>query len=137
MTVIESIISFLQGYDQEVRIGIDRLESQTVSYSLMKAPQENVERFVSGTEVHTDHYQLMARMDAVSEAERIKNNAWGQDIAEWIYQRSSRGEYPELNGYKCTDFGVSTPFFMGSTPDNASAVYQMTVFVKYVKEKKS
>lgn len=136
MTVIESIISFLQDYDQEAKIGIDKLESQTVSYSLMKAPQENVERFISGTEIHTDHYQLMARMDAVSEAERISNNAWGQGIAEWICQKSNAGVYPELEGYRCTDIGISTPFFMGSTPDNSSAVYQMTFFIKYVKEKR-
>lgn len=77
MTVIESIIQFLGMYEIESRIGIDKLESQTASYSLMKAPQENVQHFISGMEIHTDYYQLMARLDAQSEQERIANNAWG------------------------------------------------------------
>lgn len=134
MTVIESIIQFLQLYEMERRISVDKLESQTVAYSLMKAPQENIQHYISGTEVHTDYYQLMARLDAMSETERIANNAWGQGITEWIRQKSDKEEYPKLDGYRCVDIGVSTPFFMGMT-DNSSAVYQMTVFIKYEKEK--
>ena len=130
MTVIESIIQFLSEYEQESRIGVDKLESQTVSYSLMKAPQENVQHFISGTEIHTAYYQLMAHMDVGSENERIGNHAWGQGISEWISGKSRAGEYPELDGYKCVDIGVSTPFYMG-VMDGSSAVYQMTVFIKY------
>lgn len=132
MTVVESIIQFLGKYETENRIGVDKLESQTVSYSLMKAPQENVQYYISGTEIHTDYYQLMARLDAKSEAERIANNAWGQGLTEWIRKKSILEDYPELEGYRCMDIGVSTPFYMGMT-DNSSAVYQMTVFIKYEK----
>ena len=134
MTILESIVRFLGQYEKENRIGVDKLESQTVSFSLMKAPQETVQHYISGTEIHTDYYQLLARRDAKSEAERIANNAWGQGITEWIRQKSNANEYPELDGYKCTDIGVSTPFYMGDV-DMDSAVYQMTVFIKYVKER--
>lgn len=135
MTVIESIIRFLGDYEKE-RIGVDKLESRAVSYSLMKAPKEEVETYISGTEVHTGFYQLMARLDTLSESERVANNAWGQGITEWIRQKDDRGEYPALDGYRCTGIGVSTPFYMGMA-DESSAVYQMTIEIKYVKEKKA
>lgn len=134
MTVIESIIQFLGTYEKEKRIGVDKLESRTVSYSLMKAPKEEVQHFISGMEVHTEYYQLMARLDAASETERIANNAWGQEITEWIRQKNDSGEYPAPDGYRCTGIGVSTPFYMGVT-DNSSAIYQMTISVEYVKER--
>ena len=86
MTIIESIVQFLNQYEKE-KIGVDKLGSSTMSYSLMKEPQENVQRFISGLEVHTDYYQLAARRDAASEEDRIANNAWGQGIAEWISQK--------------------------------------------------
>ena len=63
MTIIESIVQFLNQYEKE-KIGVDKLGSSTMSYSLMKEPQENVQRFISGLEVHTDYYQLAARRDA-------------------------------------------------------------------------
>ena len=133
MTVIERIIQFLGMYETESRIGVDKLESQTASYSLMKAPQENVQHFISGMEVHTDYYQLMARLDAQSEQERIANNAWGQGITEWIRQKDEAKQYPALDGYRCTGISVSTPFYMGMT-DKSSAIYQMTIAIEYVKE---
>ncbi|MCI6710167.1 MULTISPECIES: hypothetical protein [Eisenbergiella] len=136
MTVIESIIQFLGMYERENRIGVDKLESQAASYSLMKAPQENVQRFISGMEIHTDYYQLMARLDAQSEQERIANNAWGQGITEWIGQKNEAKQFPVLDGYRCTGISVSTPFYMGMT-DKAGAVYQMTIAIEYVKEKKA
>ena len=133
MTIIESIVQFLNQYEKE-KIGVDKLGSSTMSYSLMKEPQENVQRFISGLEVHTDYYQLAARRDAASEADRIANNAWGQGIAEWISQREQAGEYPALDGYVCTGIGISMPFYFGAS-DNGSAVYQVTIKIEYRKEK--
>ena len=133
MTIIESIVQFLNQYEKE-KIGVDKLGSSTMSYSLMKEPQENVQRFISGLEVHTDYYQLAARRDAASEADRIANNAWGQGIAEWISQREQAGEYPALDGYVCTGIGISAPFYFGAS-DNGSAVYQVTIKIEYRKEK--
>ena len=137
MTVIEGIINFLGGYEKE-RIGVDKLESRTVSYSLMKAPQENVKYYINGVEIHTNYYQLMARLDAKSEQERIANNAWGQGIAEWISQKNREKQYPVLDGYRCTGISVSTPFYINVT-DNSNAVYQMTIAIEYeyVKENES
>ena len=105
MTIIESIVQFLNQYEKE-KIGVDKLGSSTMSYSLMKEPQENVQRFISGLEVHTDYYQLAARRDAASEADRIANNAWGQGIAEWISQREQAGEYPALCMHRNRDFNA-------------------------------
>ena len=98
----------------------------------MKAPQENVQHFISGMEIHTDYYQLMARLDAKSEQERIANNAWGQGIAEWISQKNREKQYPVLDGYRCTGISVSTPFYKAT--DNSNAIYQMTIAIEYVKE---
>ena len=104
MTIIESIVQFLNQYEKE-KIGVDKLGSSTMSYSLMKEPQD-----------------------------RIANNAWGQGIAEWISQKEQAGEYPALDGYVCTGIGISTPFYFGAS-DNGSAVYQVTIKIEYRKEK--
>ena len=76
MTIIESVIQFLGQYEAD-RIGVEKLASQSTAYSLMKAPQEHVEKFISGMEIHTDYYELMARRDATSEAERLANHGVG------------------------------------------------------------
>ena len=132
MTIIESIVQFLGQYEAD-RIGVEKLTSQSTAYSLMKAPQEHVEKFISGLEIHTDYYELMVRRHATSEAERISNNAWGQGIAEWISRKERTGDYPVLDGYVCTGLGISTPFALTSADSN-SAVYQMTIKVVYRKE---
>lgn len=72
-----------------------------------------MQHFISGMEIHTDYYQLMARLDAQSEQERIANNAWGQGITEWINRKDKEKQYPVLDGYRCTGISVSTPFYMG------------------------
>lgn len=97
LPAIRSIIQFLGQYEAD-RIGVEKLTSQSTAYSLMKAPQEHVEKFISGLEIHTDYYELVVRRDATSEAERISNNAWGQGIAEWISRKERTGDYPVLDG---------------------------------------
>lgn len=132
MTIIESIIQFLGQYEAD-QIGVEKLGSKSTAYSLTKAPQEHVEKFISGLEIHTDYYELMARRDATSVTERIANHAWGQGIAEWIAQKERTGDYPALDGYVCTGLGISTPFALTSA-DSSSAIYQMTIKIIYRKE---
>lgn len=64
MTVSESVIRWLKGFDASrmKNIDTDMLAADVKSYALIKEPVQNVQSFLSGRKVITDHFTLMARL---------------------------------------------------------------------------
>lgn len=138
MTISESIIIWLKRFEAEgmekiKSIDTDALQSVSASYGLMKAPQENVKKYLSGREVHSDYYQFMARLDSGTNGDRIDNQAWFEGLTKWVSEKSREKDFPVLReGLHCTGISIASPFYMGSG-DNNTAVYQMTISITYQK----
>lgn len=139
MTVSEAIIKWLQEFDPEEywkmnSIDTEMQSSKPDSYSLVKAPVQNVKTYISGRKVYTDHYTIQARLSNQTNADRIDNNGFGEALEGWVRDKDSRQEFPELTAAKVQEINVTTPFYVGKT-DNDSFVYQMTIAIKYEKER--
>lgn len=133
MTVSESIIKWLQGFDMG-RIDTDIQKSGSGSYSLAKEPLQNTKTYLSGRKEHTDHYTVRARLPSQTDADRIANNSFGEKLSEWVGEMNTRGQFPEIEDATVNEIKVTTPFYMGATSTNDS-IYEMTIAIKYVKEK--
>lgn len=138
MTVSESIIKWLKGfnpteYQRMKRIDTDMQGAEVDSYSLVKEPVQNVKAYMSGRKVYTSHYTLRARLSSNTNSERIDNSGFGEALEEWVREKNSKKEFPELADANVQSISVTTPFFVGATSEH-NAVYQMTIAIKYEKE---
>lgn len=135
MTVSESVIRWLKGFDAHrlKNINTDMLAADVKSYALIKEPVQNVQSFLSGRRIITDHFTLMARLSSKTNTTRIDNSGFGEALADWISTQNAAGNYPEVEGAKVQEISVTIPFYLGQSEENDS-LYQMTVAIKYMKE---
>ena len=133
MTVSESIITWLREFKPK-KIDTDIQRAGTGKYSLAKEPVQNVKSYLSGKKEYTDHYTFRACMPNQENAECIDNNAFGEKLTEWVNEQNRCGNYPVLQDAIVKEIKITTPFYMGVTSENDS-VYQMTIAIKYVKER--
>lgn len=139
MTVSESIIKWLKEFNpadywKMKKIDTEQQSPNVDSYSLVKEPVQNVKTYLSGKKVYTDHYTFQARLSSGTNEDRIDNNGFGEALENWVRDKNSLEEYPELTDAVVKSIDVTTPFYVGRT-DNNSFVYQMTIAIKYEKEK--
>lgn len=139
MTVSEAIIEWLRGFNPEEYGKMKQIDTELQSakvdtYSLAKAPVQNVTTFLSGAKKYTDHYTFNARLSSQSNADRIENNGYGEALENWVREKDDAGEFPALPNATVQSIGITTPFYAGRTEDN-SFIYQMTIEIVYEKEK--
>lgn len=135
-TVSESVIRWLKGFDASrlKTVNTDILTADVKSYALIKEPVQNVQSFLSGRKIITDHFTLMARLSSKTNSTRIDNSSFGEALADWIDTQNSTGNYPVVEGAKVQEINVTTPFYLGQSEENDS-LYQLTIAIKYLKEK--
>ncbi len=134
MTVSQSLISWLRGFNTDIRrinkINTGIQPAAVEDFAVVKEPTVNVKKDVFGDEEVTAHYTIMARLPSNSDPDRVDNEAFGEAMETWILNKNHLKEYPDIDGYKVTNISVTTPFYAGKTETNNS-VYQMTVALKY------
>lgn len=135
MTVSESVIRWLKDFDVSriKNINTDMLTADVKSYALIKEPVQNVQSFLSGRKIITDHFTLMARLSSKTNSTRIDNSGFGEALADWIDTQNTAGNYPAVENARVQEISVTTPFYLGQSEENDS-LYQMTVAIKYMKE---
>ena len=133
MTVTESIIKWLQGYEKS-SIQADILRPGSIKYALAKEPIQNVKSYLSGKKEYTNHYTFMARLPSANKEECIDNTDFGEKLEEWVKEKNRNEEYPEIESVVVKSIRITTPFYIGITQEQDS-IYQMTIAIKYVKEK--
>ena len=137
MTVSEANITWLKTFNPADYWKMEHIDTDSmhgnVDYALVKEPVTNVKKFISGTEIHTDHYQIRARLPAQTNSEAVENGAWFEALTEWISEQNKKKVFPELQGFTAQDIGVSTSFSSGKNTAG-EALYTMTIFIKYMKK---
>lgn len=139
MTVSEAIIQWLKEFNpadywRMKKIDTEQQSAGVESYSLFKEPIQNVKTFLSGRKVITGHYTIRARLSSRSNEDRIDNSGFGEALEDWVMEKNAAGEFPALSGAVVKSIEVTTPFCVGRVDDN-TFVYQMTIAIKYEKEK--
>lgn len=139
MTVSEAIINWLKQFNQEEYWKMNQIDTELQSpkvdtYSLAKAPVQNIKTFLSGAKEYTDHYTFHARLSCQSDADRIDNNGFGEALENWVTEQDSAEQFPKLAKAMVKSISITTPFYVGKTDDN-NFIYQMTIEIVYEKEK--
>ena len=137
MIVSEAIIKWLKEFKPEKLWTMQKINTDVmhnnVDYVLVKEPVRNVKKFISGTQVITEHYQFQARLPLVSDSESVENNEWLESLTDWIVAKDKKGEFPELQPDVVQAIGITSPFFVGRT-ESRKVVYQMTIFIRYMRK---
>ena len=137
MTVSKAIINWLKEFNLKDYWGIKKVSTdlmrQDVNYALVREPVRNVRRFISGTEIITEHYQFLARLDSYTDADSEDNDVWMDALSEWIRKMNQDKVYPEVDAGQVQEIGISSPSYMGRNDKN-EAIYQMTIFIRYMKK---
>lgn len=138
MTVSESIINWLRGYEGGLElvdeIRTDQLSEESEAYGIFKTPQDSEEVFVDGSRDVTVHYLFLVRQPSQTDGIRRDNQAWLEGLEEWIRKQNRLRCLPEMDqGRSC--FGVTvTNSYAAEEQDNAETVYQLGVAISYFEE---
>ncbi len=141
MTVSGAIIRWLKAFDPEEywkmkQVDTDIQSAKVDSYSLVKEPVRNVKTYVSGRKVITDHYMIQARLSSQTNADRIENSGFGEALEDWVSEQGKKKNFPKIPDAVVQAISVTTPFYLGKVDTNNS-IYQLTVAIKYEKEKQA
>lgn len=132
VNVSEALIKWLGVYAKD-KITTDSLGEDTISIGLFKTPQQSKKEDILGNITYDDYYTYTVRLDSVTDVNMIKNQEYMQSLSDWIEAQNNNKKYPDLKELMCLSVDVSTPFCMGVAEEH-SAIYQLTIHVKYRKE---
>ena len=140
MTVSEAIIKWMKTFDPEEywkmkQVDMDIQSAKIDSYSLVKEPVRNIKPYVSGKKVITDHYMLQARLSSQTNTDCIENNGFGEALEGWVSEQNKVKNFPQIPDATVQSISITTPFYLGRIDTNNSSIYQLTVAIKYEKEK--
>ena len=138
MTVSSAIIKWLKTFNPEEYWRMKRIDTDLmhgdVDYALVKEPVRNVKSYLSGKKIITDHYMIVARLPITTNDDCIDNSGFGEALEDWVAKQDKDKIFPQIPDATVLQISVTTPFYMGKTETNKS-IYQMTVAIKYEKEK--
>lgn len=137
MTVSGAIIKWLKEFNPTEYWKMNKINTDVmhgdVDYALVKEPVRNIKTFISGTQIITEHYQLRARLDSINDSDSVDNGAWLETLTDWINQKNSAKEFPDMKSGTVQEIGIASPFYMGKGEDK-KAIYQLTIFIRIRKE---
>lgn len=139
MTVSEAIIKWLYEFNSEKYWNMPQIDTdiqgpKVDSFSLAKEPVQNVKSYLSGKKVYTGHYMICARLSSNMDADRVDNLGFGEALEEFVRAKNLAEEFPVIPDATVRSIEVTTPFYLGATENNDS-IYQMTIAIKYEKER--
>lgn len=139
MTASEAVIKWLKTFDpveywKMKQVDTEIQSANVDSYSLIKEPVRNEKKYVSGKRIITDHYMIQARLSSQTNTDRIENNGFGEALEDWVSEQNRAKNFPQIPDAVVQSINVTTPFYLGATDTNNS-IYQLTVAIKYEKEK--
>ena len=138
MTVSSAIIKWLKTFNPEEYWRMKRIDTDLmhgdVDYALVKERVRNVKSYLSGKKIITDHYMIVARLPSTTNDDCIDNSGFGEALEDWVAKQDKDKIFPQIPDATVLQISVTTPFYMGKTETNKS-IYQMTVAIKYEKER--
>ena len=139
MTVSEAVIKWLKSFNPAEywkmgKIDTDIQSAEVETYSVVKEPVRNIKSYISGRKIITDHYMIQARLASQTNTDRIDNNGFGEALEDWVSQQNKNKNFPVITDAAVTQVSVTNPFCIGSTA-KGNSIYQMTVSIKYEKER--
>nr|DAO51662.1 MAG TPA: Minor capsid protein from bacteriophage [Caudoviricetes sp.] len=134
MTISEAISKWLAEYG-EIVIETNHVSDGSDKYGLFKSPQRNIVSHVDYSYEITEYYQLLARLNSLSEDDRKDSDELLEKLTYWADDYPFIYEYPVLDGNRqILNISVTGSPYALST-DSSDTVYQLSIEITYTRER--
>lgn len=134
MTISETISKWLAEYDGIV-VDTNHVSDGSDQYGLFKSPQRNIVSHVDSSCEITEYYQLMARLNSLSEDDRKDSDEQLEKLTYWADDYPFKNEYPAIDGNRqILNISVTGNPYPLST-DSSDTVYQLSIEITYTRER--
>lgn len=134
MTISEAISKWLAEYGNIV-IETNHVSDGSDKYGLFKSPQRNTLSHLDNSYEITEYYQLLARLNSLSEDDRKDSDEQLEKLTYWADDYSFVHEYPALDGNRqILNISVTGSPYPLST-DSSDTVYQLSIEITYTRER--
>lgn len=134
MTISEAISKWLSEYDGIV-VDTNHVSDGSDKYGLFKSPQRNIVSHVDSSYEITEYYQLLARLNSLSEDDRKDSDEQLEKLTYWADDYPFVHEYPALDGNRqILNISVTGSPYPLST-DSSDTVYQLSIEITYTRER--
>ena len=134
MTISEAISKWLAEYGNIV-IETNHVSDGSDQYGLFKSPQRNIVSHVDYSYEITEYYQLLARLNSLSEDDRKDSDELLEKLTYWADDYPFIYEYPVLDGNRqILNISVTGSPYPLST-DSSDTVYQLSIEITYTRER--
>lgn len=134
MTISEAISKWLAEYG-EIIIETNHVSDGSDKYGLFKSPQRNIVSHVDYSYEITEYYQLLARLNSLSEDDRKDSDEQLEKLTYWADDYPFIYEYPALDGNRqILNISVTGNPYPLST-DSSDTIYQLSIEITYTRER--
>lgn len=134
MTISAAISKWLAEYG-EIVIETNHVSDGSDKYGLFKSPQRNIVSHVDYSYEITEYYQLLARLNSLSEDDRKDSDELLEKLTYWADDYPFIYEYPVLDGNRqILNISVTGSPYPLST-DSSDTVYQLSIEITYTRER--
>lgn len=134
MTISEAISKWLAEYG-EIVIETNHVSDGSDKYGLFKSPQRNIVSHVDYSYEITEYYQLLARLNSLSEDDRKDSDEQLEKLTYWADDYPFVHEYTTLDGNRqILNISVTGSPYPLST-DSSDTVYQLSIEITYTRER--
>ena len=134
MTISEAISKWLAEYGKIV-IETNHVSDGSDQYGLFKSPQRNIVSYVDSNYEITEYYQLLARLNSLSEDDRKDSDEQLEKLTYWADDYPFNHEYPAIDGNRqILNISVTGSPYPLST-DSSETVYQLSIEITYTRER--
>ena len=134
MTISEAISKWLAEYG-EIVIETNHVSDGSDKYGLFKSPQRNTVSHVDYSYEITEYYQLLARLNSLSEDDRKDSDELLEKLTYWADDYPFVYEYPALDGNRqILNISVTGSPYPLST-NSSDTVYQLSIEITYTRER--
>jgi hypothetical protein len=135
MTISESIIEWLEGYNLKVLdVETEQLEAVSEAYGFFKQPERNIEYFIDGSQKITEYYTFLTKQDSNLNIQRVSNGEFLESLEEWVEDKNFNEDFPTLTNGIVTDIAIANSFYV-QEQNEETAVYQLSLEIIYIKER--
>ncbi len=133
--ITQGIKEFLETYAPlSSGVYVEFVGETPTEYSIVMLPElEKIEEYIVSGGVYGRHFLLNMRAATNEDADRLQNNGFYEDFAEWLRTQSEAGILPSLpTGYTAVSIeALSNGFLMESSEVLSTAVYSINCRLVY------
>ena len=134
-SITQGLKTFLETYTPlSGGVYVEFVGEQPTEYSVVMLPElEKIEEWIVSGGIYGRHFLLNMRAATNEDADRLINNGFYEDFAEWLRTQSDAGTLPSLpTGYTALSIeALSNGFLMESSEVLSTAVYSINCRLVY------